>query len=174
MGLSDDRERQRVLYEKYAPIILRRCLKFFSDEQDAEDATSEVFMRLMENWDGIADQDNAAHWIHRVATNYCIGVWRLRKSRATDADDKIEDHPAHAEDDLEHRIMVQDMVRKIMFPWNAVVREILVYTYWDGYSQDEIASITGIAPSTIRKYLTRFRKKAGKMLMEKTEGPHGR
>jgi DNA-directed RNA polymerase specialized sigma24 family protein len=67
---------------------------------------------------------------------------------------------------------LRDILKKLMMPWNKLVRDIVMYTYWDGYTQDEISTMTGIAPSTIRKHLTKFRRQTEQWKIEKLEGEH--
>lgn len=169
---AGDRARQRELYEKYAPVIHRRCLRYLRSREEAQDATSEVFLKLLDNWESLRNGDSILHWIHRVTTNHCISQWRRKKFQAQDDEGVWEDDSRHADDSSERRIILRDMLEKIMFPWNKVTREIVMYTYWDGYSQEEISSLMGIATSTIRKHLTKVRRQTQQWKLEKLEGEH--
>ncbi len=172
MGDESDRSRQQVLYEKYAPVIYRRCLRFLHSKEEAQDATSEVFLKLLEHWESVENRESALFWIHRTTTNHCISLWRRKKFQGPDNEEGWEDSPLHADDSMEKVIILRDILKKLMFPWNKTVREIIMYTYWDGYTQEEISTLTGMAPSTIRKYLTRFRRQAQQWKLEKLEGEH--
>jgi len=55
---------------------------------------------------------------------------------------------------------VREVMRQFLAPWDEKVRQVIMYTYFDGYRQDEIAKLMGIGESTIRKYLTRFKRKS--------------
>jgi DNA-directed RNA polymerase specialized sigma24 family protein len=44
-------------------------------------------------------------------------------------------------------------------PWDKKVRDVVIYTYFDGYKQEEIAELTGMGESTIRRHLTTFKRK---------------
>jgi RNA polymerase sigma factor (sigma-70 family) len=171
MGMEADRAKQREIYEKYAPAIYRRCLRFFRSKEEAQDATSEVFMKLLDHWGEIENRESPLYWIHRTATNHCISQWRRKKFQADEGDD-LEDNPRHSDPSLERILILRGIIRKIMFPWNQAVREIIIYTYWDGYTQEEIATLTGMAPSTIRKHLTHFRRTARKWMLDKLEGEY--
>ena len=160
MGRDEDRARQQELYEKYASVIFRRCQRYLHSKEEAQDATSDIFLKLLEHWDSVQNRESALFWIHRTTTNHCITLWRRKKFLGPDNEDGWENSPLHADDSVEKRIILRDILNKLLFPWNKKVREIIMYTYWDGYTQDEISSLTGIAPSTIRKYLTKFRRQA--------------
>jgi RNA polymerase sigma factor (sigma-70 family) len=159
---ASDRTTQQELYEKYAPMIYRRCLRYLRSKEEAQDATSEVFLKLLEHWDSVQNRESALFWIHRTTTNHCISLWRRKKFQGPDNEDGWEDSPLHADDSEEKRIILRDILSKLMMPWS----------YWDGYTQDEISTMTGIAPSTIRKHLTKFRRQTEQWKLEKLEGQH--
>lgn len=172
MASDIDRTKQQELYEKYSPVIYRRCLRYLHSKEEAQDATSDVFLKLLEHWESVQNRESALFWIHRTTTNHCISLWRRKKFQGPDNEDGWEDSPLHADDSAEKRIILRDILHKLMFPWNKTVKEIIMYTYWDGYTQEEISSLTGMAPSTIRKYLTKFRRQTQQWKLEKLEGEH--
>lgn len=172
MAEAGERARQRELYEKYSPLIYRRCLRYLHSKEEAQDATSEVFLKMLDHWESVKDGDSILHWIHRVTTNHCISQWRRKKFQAADVEDGFEDDARHADDSEERRIILRDMLNKVMFPWNKATREIVMYTYWDGYTQEEISTLMGIATSTIRKHLTKVRRSTQQWKLEKLEGEH--
>ena len=48
----------RNLYERYASMVHRRCKMFLKSEDDAWDATQEVFMKLIHSLDIITKKDS--------------------------------------------------------------------------------------------------------------------
>ena len=48
MGAQNDYDFSE-LYQKYAPMVLRRCRAILKDEEKALDAMQDVFLRVMEN-----------------------------------------------------------------------------------------------------------------------------
>src|SRR5688572_30207570 len=63
-------------YRRWGGQIYRRCLKLLGDAAAAEDATQEVFVRLMRHADHLAPEGGYLAWIYRVATNYCLNALR--------------------------------------------------------------------------------------------------
>jgi RNA polymerase sigma-70 factor (ECF subfamily) len=153
----DQKTRQHIkeLYEQYGSLVYRRCRYLLKSEDEAWDTTQEVFMKLMNNSASIEKIDSLAAWLLRTSTNQCISQLRRKKSVAFDEEIHLTDQPA---DSQEKTFILADVVKRILAPWDAKVREILVYTYVDGYTQQEIAQLTGMGESTIRKHLTRFRR----------------
>jgi RNA polymerase sigma-70 factor (ECF subfamily) len=43
------------LYRRYGPMVMRRCRQLLRDEDQALDATQDVFVRLMERSDRLRD-----------------------------------------------------------------------------------------------------------------------
>ena len=60
----------------------------------------------------------------------------------------------------EKEVLFKEVLRHFLAPWDQKVREVVMYAYFDGYKQEEIVEITGLGASTIRKYLTRFKRKS--------------
>ena len=78
-----DRNRQVTdLYRKYGAVIYSRCRRLLKDDALAEDATQEVFVRVMRHIESAPDDQAALAWIYRISTNYCLNQLRDRGSRA--------------------------------------------------------------------------------------------
>src|SRR5258705_12700761 len=58
------------LYRKFGPAIYSRCRRLLKDDALAEDATQEVFVRVMRHIDSAPDDSAAPAWIYRISTNY--------------------------------------------------------------------------------------------------------
>ncbi|MBN1575341.1 MAG: RNA polymerase sigma factor [Chitinispirillaceae bacterium] len=148
----------RDLYERYASMVFRRCRMFLKSEDDAWDATQEVFMKLVRSLDTITKKDSIYSWLLSTSTNYCISL--LRKKRHESFDETR--HGIAEQNGLpqERRMLLNEIFRHFLAPWDEKTRQVVIYTYIDGYRQDEIAQLTGMGESTIRRYLTRFRRSA--------------
>ena len=144
------------LYSKYASLVHGRCLKILWSEDEAWDATQEIFMKLMQSIDKIKKTDSLYYWLQRTTTNHCISI--LRKKRGV-AFDEAYHVRGDNESNPEREMWIKDLTEKIFKPWNKATQEIVIYTYIDGYTQAEISQMMGIGESTIRKYLTKFRRK---------------
>ncbi|MBN1307825.1 MAG: RNA polymerase sigma factor [Chitinispirillaceae bacterium] len=148
----------RDLYERYASMVFRRCRMFLKSEDDAWDATQEVFMKMVRSLGTIKKKDSIYSWLLSTSTNYCISL--LRKKRYELFDETR--HGITERDGLpqERRMLMNEIFRHFLAPWDEKTRQVIIYTYFDGYRQDEIAALTGLGESTIRRYLTRFRRSA--------------
>ena len=145
------------LYERYASIVHSRCRQFLKSDDDAWDATQDVFMKLMNALSTIEKKESIFSWLMSTSTHHCISV--LRKKRGVSFDEEIH-AGAEGRSGQERRVVMGEIFRHFLSPWDKKIREVVIYTYIDGYKQEEIARLTGMGESTIRRHLTRFKRKA--------------
>ncbi|MBN2189273.1 MAG: RNA polymerase sigma factor [Chitinispirillaceae bacterium] len=159
-GINREGEKElRVLYERYAALVHARCRSILRSEDEAWDATQEVFMKLYNALPSIKNKEVIYSWLLSTSTNYCIS--ELRKRRSVSFNEEY--HRAPGSDDVPHQeksLLLKEVMQHFFAPWDHKVREVVMYAYFDGYRQEEIAGITGLGASTIRKYLTKFKRKS--------------
>ena len=147
----------RNLYERYAPLVHSRCLRFLKSDDEAWDATQEVFMKLIESLSSIQKKESIYSWLLSTSTNYCFS--QLRKKKCASFEEEI-----HSSDSSglpqERWMLVKEVMKHFLNPWDQKIRDVIIYTYFDGYKQEEIAELTGMGESTIRRHLTTFKRKS--------------
>lgn len=148
----------RDLYERYAPMVHRRCFTFLKSKEDAWDATQEVFMKLMRSLDTIQKKESTYSWLLSTSTHHCLSLLRKRKHLLFD--EAIHSSQGEEGTQQENALVLKELFRHFLSPWDEKMREVVIYTYIDGYKQDEIAKLTGMGESTIRRYLTKFRRRS--------------
>src|SRR5712692_9377717 len=67
------------LYERFRRPIHAYTSRLLGSQEDADDVTQEVFVRLFTAWDGLHDRDNLSAWLYRIATNLSVDLLRRRK-----------------------------------------------------------------------------------------------
>jgi|SRR5690554_683596 len=157
---QESQQEIRSLYERYASMVHIRCRSFLKSEDDAWDATQEIFMKLLYALPNIQKKESIYSWLISTATNHCISVLRKKKHL-------MFNEEYHGVKDgsfpQEKNMVLHEIFKHFLNPWDRKIREVVIYTYFDGYKQEEIAKITGMGESTIRRYLTRFRRKCSQM-----------
>ena len=69
------------LYREHAPAIFRFCRRAMPTREDAEDATTEVFMKVRQKL-GMYDSSRPfTAWLYKVASNHCWDTLRRRRIR---------------------------------------------------------------------------------------------
>lgn len=147
----------RDLYNRYASMVHSRCMRFLKSDDEAWDATQEVFIKLMASMDTIQKKESIYSWLLSTSTNYCLS--QLRKKQGVEFNEEY--HTSERKNlPQEKWMIVKEVLKHFLAPWDEKVRQVVIYTYFDGYKQDEIAELTGMGESTIRRHLTTFKRKS--------------
>jgi RNA polymerase sigma-70 factor (ECF subfamily) len=151
-------------YERYGPMVLRRCRALLRDEAQAQDAMQDVFVALLRHGDRLHDQAPAALLL-RVATNTCLNRLRTLRTRAEDADDeKLLRIAGTAESD--GPTLARDLLAKLFRtddPLAASSQTIAVMHLVDGMTFEEVAREVGMSVSGVRKRLRLMRARLGQL-----------
>ena len=111
---------------------------------DAQDLTQEAFIKALQHQEQLKDEQKAAHWLSRIATNTAIDFLR-RSGRATfcEIDEAPESHTESPEQELlrgEHREYLEDGLR-LLSPRE---RQALMLRDVEGLPAEEVAQHTGL------------------------------
>ncbi len=151
-----DDARLAALYRRFGPAVYSRCRRILRDETLAEDATQEVFVRVLRHIDEAPDDEAALRWVYRIATNYCLNAVRDRSGQAEPVAELPEKPGDHAEDALADRDSclraLQSVPEKLQAP---------ALLYWvDGLEQTQIAEVLGVSRRTVINRLGEFAERA--------------
>jgi RNA polymerase sigma-70 factor (ECF subfamily) len=147
-------------FERYGPMVLRRCRALLRDEGEAQDATQDVFVALLRREEQLHDQAPAALLL-RVATNLCLNRLRTRRRRPEDHDDERLLRIAALDDGAgEGQTLARNILKKLFRaddPLAASTRTIAVMHLVDGLTLEEVAREAGLSVSGVRKRLRSLR-----------------
>src|ERR1700674_1368534 len=90
---AGDREAWGELYRRYAPAIFRFCRKVLPTREDAEDATTEIFMKLRVKLSQYDPLRPFSSWLYKVPANYCWDLLRRRHIREDLETGEVENLP---------------------------------------------------------------------------------
>ena len=133
--------------------LYRAALSLLGDPQEAEDAVQDAFVRYLAR--APEELENPGAWLMRVLVNNCKSRLRLAWRRVGPLPDTL---PAPA---MEEREVLEEL-----FALPPADRAVLHLYYYEGYTTDEIARITGRRPGTVRTRLSRAREKLRRLLTE--------
>src|SRR5271154_859148 len=92
---SGDGDAFRVLVERHSRAVFRLAYRMTGNEQDAEDAVQETFLRAFKQLRHFDGRSSFSTWIYRVCTNCTIDSMRVRKKhdqkRVTEHEDAETD-----------------------------------------------------------------------------------
>ncbi len=155
-----DTDLLEVIYDKHKNTVYRTAFTYCKNVADAEDITSEVFIKCFEQNKNFDSDEHIKAWLIRCTINRCRDLLRSFRFRnhipLEDAEIVYETPEAST---LYHTVMNLPSKYRIV---------IHLY-YYEGYSVDEIAGITRNSSSAVQTQLYRARNKLRKILGEELE-----
>src|SRR5438552_5324688 len=79
------------LLERFRQRVWRICFRLLGNEQDANDAAQEVFVRLFTNRAKFARRSKYSTWVHAIAVRTCLTIRRGRGRRQRREDTSSEE-----------------------------------------------------------------------------------
>lgn len=141
-----------LLYDRHVAAIYRYVFYRVRDDAEAEDITSDVFMRALKAMPRYEPRQAFLAWLYRIARNAVID--RARKgNRQVSFEDALQ-HPGVdkiVEPDAEilahsDSATLRDALAKL----TPLQQEVVVLRFLEGYSTEEIAGIVGKREGTVR------------------------
>jgi RNA polymerase sigma-70 factor, ECF subfamily len=140
----------RTLYERHGTVLLSFAVRLCDgDRHRAEDVVQETAVRAWQH-QGILDPttDGVRTWLFTVAHRIAIDHHRARQARPKEVG---EEEPADsAAPDPADRVVTLRVVLEAMAELTEGQREVLIYTYYLGYSMEQTARELGLAPGTVK------------------------
>jgi len=96
-----------VLFQRYTHLIFGVCVKYLKDEDDAQDASMQIFEKLLVDLKKHEVQQFKA-WLHMVCKNYCLMQLRSGASKLKRDREMHKDFAGLMESDHELHLTVQN------------------------------------------------------------------
>jgi RNA polymerase sigma-70 factor (ECF subfamily) len=152
-------DRQNRFVSEHLRRIFIQIYRIVGNVADAQDLTQEAFIKAMQHQEQLKDEQKAAHWLSRIATNTAIDF--LRRSRRVSFCE-IEQAPAShwetPEQELlrgEHREYLEDGLR-LLSPRE---RAALMLRDVEGLPAEEVAKRLNCSKATVRSHIANARTK---------------
>src|ERR1700747_3604903 len=144
-----------------APAILRFCRRTLHTREDAEDATTEIFMKVRQKVGTYDSTRPFTAWLYKVASNHCWDLLRRRRIRQDLETGDLETLPLEHPDpsQLEKLQLDHDSkhVRAGLAKLPDRARMALVLRYYSEMSYDAIAETLGVRRAFVGVLLLRAR-----------------
>lgn len=166
-AVGGDAEAFGRLYDMHVERIYRHVYYRVGNIADAEDLTQQIFLKA---WQAIGRYKKTSSpflaWLMRISHNLIIDFYRSRKDKvyldseitANDSDSSPE-RVAEAEFD-------QQQLRRTILQLPGEQQKVILMSFIEGFTYDEIASSLGKSKGAIRVILHRALKKMRHMLEE--------
>lgn len=151
------------LFERYHPVVFRRCLALLHHEHDAEEAVQEVFVAALSGLGRFRLHASPLTWLYAVATRHCLQRLRNARTRSLKAVLLVTD-ASHAPE-LSVAVELEDALRGLELG----ELELVVLAWRDGLTQEEIATVTRQSRKTVGKKLARLATRLRGMSLAQAE-----
>jgi len=152
------------LYRSHYDAVFRYCVHRLFERQMAEDVTSEVFLKVVENIHGFKGNEKQFRcWLYRIATNTVNN--HLRKTARRNRLLKFACEHSNSQDaDCVVPIDKLTLLREAVFTLKPRYQTIITLRFFENMKLTEIAEVLGSSPGTVRSQLTRALAKLRKVL----------
>lgn len=143
------------LYQAYVNPVFRYLYTRVNSVQDAEDLTSQTFLKAYQSYATLRDQDRFAPWLFTIARNKLNDFYRQRKNN-------IALIPETIEDDLPAPNVVFEMderfkqLRLSVFALSDDDQELIRLRYFGELTYREIAETVGRSEQSVKKNIYRL------------------
>jgi RNA polymerase sigma-70 factor, ECF subfamily len=171
-AIIGDSESFAELYRHFRPRILGLCRHMLGSREAAEDATSEVFVRLKRALAGYNGSVPFLGWLYSIASHHCVDLIRRRQvEQRFMVEEDTETQPAGrgATSPLDEAMMAEQNaeVRKAIRLLPEKYRLPLVLRYYSDFSYDEIARQLGFQRTHVATLIFRGKQELRQILTRK-------
>ena len=159
-----DPKAQRYFYDKYAARMLAVCVRYLTDQMEAEDVMIEGFMKVFDRIEQFKGEGSFEGWVRRLITNEAL--MRLRSRRHIEVDIEAPEAQYQTNFDWADTSLETDDLLLLIGKLPTGYRTIFNLYAIEGYSHAEIAEQLGISESTSKSQLHRARGLLQQMLKE--------
>jgi RNA polymerase sigma-70 factor (ECF subfamily) len=145
-----------VLYEKYKKSIYWYCFRLLRDEQAAEDATHDTFLRIRSGIHSLINPESLRPWFFRIARNEVMQMLRKTRRNGRIENDNVWDDETPFE--KYEQVETQELVRQSLEQLKTEYREVLILREFEQLSYTEIAEVTGATESSVKSRIFKARK----------------
>lgn len=156
--LSGKQDCLETLLEKHLQRIFSACYRVCLDEQDANDITQNVLIKIIRYLPKFQQKSNFSTWYYRIAYNESLSYLKKQK---TPLDISAYENTIPSNENIPWKLL-QDMlgveVTQHVNTLPVLERNIILYYYYDNLKIKEIAHILDLNENTIKTKLSRSKK----------------
>ena len=144
-----------IIVRRYEKMIYNHTYKILKNNEDAQDATQETFLRIFENLRLFDQQRPLKPWAYQIATNFCFDQLR-KSSKVTALDMEVEEEGPTVLDKIIQKEEVRTLRAALFTLPEHYLRPLIGY-YWANFSYRVIAETLNLPINTVRTRLRRGR-----------------
>jgi len=156
--IKNDRSKQKVLYEQYAPKLYVICLRYAKDRAEADDILQDGFLKIYTKMHQFSREHSFEGWMKRIMVNTAITHYNqnlkhyyqkeIEEINETEIDSFDAGDSEFTKEELLNVIQTLAEGYRVVFNLYAI----------EGYKHKEIAEMLGIDVATSKSQFHRARK----------------
>lgn len=161
------------LFKKHVSVVYGTCLFYLQDKDEAQDATMQLFEKLMLDIN-TREIDNFKGWLSFVVRNHCISIIRKNKSQNKNIKSYYEFEYEDANYETEEKIntvsddvMLENM-KQCLPKLKENQRLCVELFYLNNKSYQDIANQTGFTLNEIKSYIQNGKRNLKLLLEDQT------
>lgn len=154
------------IYDRYAGPIYRYLYRILGDAAQAEDLTSEVFLRLLQVLDTPrAPRARLQGWLYRVAHNLAMDCFRQGAKASTMALDERLTAAGDTPSDVVEKQQTQQRLRQAIGQLTRDQQQVILLRFGEGFKVAEVAQLMGKSEGAVKILQHRAIKRLRKLLV---------
>ena len=161
---AGDREAMKSIYELFAPRVFNFLVRLSGSRLEAEDATQQTFLTVLQQLSKLREPEQLESWIYRIARNEIYQ--KFRKKKPESLDDKSQDSEVGRleEDDPQanpEKVLLNTELRgrleSALENLPIKLREVFILAVIQGLAYQEISTIVGRSLLSVKTDIYRAR-----------------
>lgn len=166
---EDDKSFMLDLYKNYYGLVRKIIFSIIHNQKDLEDLINDTFVRIIEKTSVIRTLNSCktASYVVYTAKSITINFIKHRdvqnKHLFLGTDDDFSQYLSSSDNIVEDRVIYEqeiELLSDAILELPEKQKNLLYFKYVLDMTDKDIAEILGIAPDSVREYLTRARRKA--------------
>lgn len=157
----NDRNAQRMVYEKMARKLHSVCRRYLKNDEDIEEVLADTFYKIFTKLSQLQNHDIFEAWAKKIAVNECLQ--KLRSTQALHI--SIDENFVEADDFKTESLSFEKDILKLLTFLPEGCRAIFNLFAIEGYPHKEIATMLSISEGTSKSQLNFARKKLQELLV---------
>lgn len=163
------------LYQRYTHLVFGVCMKYFKNEAEAEDATMQIFEKLITE---LKKHHVVAFkpWLHMVVKNFCMMEFRKQSSSTKKHTQLVNDTKSVMENDTVDHLQLAEEKEYVLQHLQEGIDELkeeqricIELFYLKDCSYNEIANITGYSINEVKSYIQNGKRNLKNYITAKNE-----
>ncbi len=157
------------LYDRYSDKIFAKCYSMLKEVNASEDATQEIFMKILVSLSKFNFQSKFSTWVYSVTYNFCIDVIRKNRKNILEYQENWSEKGVIDSEISDHEILEKNVSQlyEVMEVMPTDDKMVLLMKYHDDMSIKEMSLILNKSESAIKMKILRAKERFVKIFDEK-------